>query len=96
MKSHDHRWDELQNRWAKGESLSEDEQHERLALAAVDALAQRELEVFAEMRARGTAPEEPVPYVLIGRALEAINASQRLRLVTTFSEGAPERRHAKR
>jgi len=90
MTSRDHRWDELQTRWAQGERLSAEEEQERLAYAEQDALAGKELELFAELRARGAAPAEPVAPALIGRALEAINGSPRLRLVTTASEGAPE------
>ena len=35
-------WDELQTRWTAGERLSEDEEAQRLALAARDPLARRE------------------------------------------------------
>lgn len=90
MTSRDRRWDELQNRWAQGERLSPEEEQKRLAYAEHDALARKELELFAEMRARATAPADPVAPALIGRALEAINGSPRLRLVTSTSEGAPE------
>jgi ferric-dicitrate binding protein FerR (iron transport regulator) len=90
MTSHDRRWDELQTRWAQGERLSSKEEQERLAHAEHDALARKELELFAELRARGAAPEAPVSPALIARALEAINGSPRLRLVTTSSDRAPE------
>ena len=89
MTSHDRRWDELQSRWARGERLSPEEEQERLAHAERDPLARRELELFAELRARGDAPDVPVPPALIGRALDGLRGS-RLRLVTTTSEGAPK------
>jgi hypothetical protein len=90
MTSRDRRWDELQTRWAQGERLSPEEEQKRLAYAEHDALARKELELFAEMRARGTAPADPVAPALIGRALEAINGSPHLRLVTPTSAGAPQ------
>lgn len=90
MTSHDRRWDELQSRWARGDRLSPEEEEERVARAEHDPLARREFELFTELRARGDAPDAPVPPALIGRALDALRGSPRLRLVTTTSEGAPE------
>ncbi|RYZ07632.1 MAG: hypothetical protein EOO73_11690 [Myxococcales bacterium] len=90
MKSREGRWNELQSRWASGEPLSAEEEQERLAYALHDALARRELEIFEEIRARGAAPETPAPPAVVGRALDAIHGSPRLRLVTTVNESAPE------
>jgi len=90
MTGHDRRWDELQTRWAQGERLSAEDERARLAHAEHDAIARRELELFAEMRARGAAPGDPVAPALIGRALEALNGSPRLRLVTATSERAAQ------
>jgi ferric-dicitrate binding protein FerR (iron transport regulator) len=90
MTSPEHRWNELQSRWARGDTLSAQEEQERLAYAEYDALARKELEVFAALRARAAAPDEPVAQVLIGRALEALKGSPRLRLVTASSSEAPE------
>src|SRR5258708_3800333 len=45
-------WNELQERWTVGERLSEDEEAQRLALAAHDPLARRELELIEELRRR--------------------------------------------
>jgi FecR-like protein len=82
------RWDELQTRWAQGESLSAQEEQERLAYAEHDAVARRELELFAEMRARAATADDPVAPALVARALEALKGSPRLRLVAS-GEGAP-------
>ena len=51
MTSRERRWDELQTRWAKGEMLSAAEEHERLTYSEHDALARKELELFAELLA---------------------------------------------
>jgi hypothetical protein len=42
-------WDELQTRWTAGERLSEDEEAQRLALAARDPMARRELDLIEEL-----------------------------------------------
>jgi hypothetical protein len=75
------RWAALQTRWAAGEALSAAEERERLAFAAYDSLAQRELEVFAALRARAADEGELVCGKLIGRVLEASRVGPRLRLV---------------
>jgi hypothetical protein len=90
MTSPEHRWNQLQTRWAQGEELSAEEEQQRLAFAKQDALARRELELFAALQARAAAPDPPVAPVLIGRALEALKGSPRLRLVTTTNSEAPE------
>jgi hypothetical protein len=90
MTSRERRWDELQTRWAQGESLSAAEEHERLAYAEHDALARKELELFAELRARAAEPDDAAAQSLVGRALDALKAAPRLRLVTTSSDVATE------
>ena len=75
------RWETLQTRWAKGDALSAAEERERLAFAAYDSRARRELEVFAALRARAADDGEPVSGALIDGVLEAIRAGPRLRLV---------------
>jgi hypothetical protein len=89
MTSPAHRWNQLQTRWAQGEKLSAEEEQQRLAYAKHDVLARRELELFAALQARATAPDAPVAQVLIGRALDALKGSPRLRLVTPTSSEAP-------
>ena len=90
MTSADHRWNQLQTRWARGEKLSADDERQRLAYAQHDVLARRELELFAALKARAGAPDDPPPQALIGRALEALKGSPRLRLVTATSSEASE------
>lgn len=90
MTSREHRWDELQTRWAKGERLSPEEEDERLAFAEHDALARSELELFTALRARAEAPEEPVEPALVERALDAVKFAPRLRLVTPSSGDATQ------
>jgi hypothetical protein len=75
------RWETLQTRWARGEALSAAEERERLAFAARDARARRELEVFAALRARAAAEAKPVSGAFIDGVLEAIRVGPRLRLV---------------
>ena len=72
MTSHDRRWDELQTRWAQGETLSPEDEQEPLAHDEHEALARKELALFEELRARGDAHDAPVAPALIGRALDAI------------------------
>jgi hypothetical protein len=91
MKRRERRWNELQTRWVKGDSLSAAEESERLAYAEQDALARRELELFAELRARAAAPDDPVPAQLITRVLEGLKGVPRLRLVTSSVDDATER-----
>ncbi len=50
-------WEALQNRWAAGETLSAEEERERLSYADFDALARRELELLAELSGELSAPE---------------------------------------
>jgi hypothetical protein len=88
MKSRERRWDELQTRWAGGERLSAEEELERLAYAEHDVLARKELEMFAELRARAADADEPVSPLLVGRALDAVKTAPRLRLVTSPVDGA--------
>ena len=88
MTSRDRRWDELQTRWAQGEELSAAEENERLAYADHDALARRELELFAALRARAAEPGDPAAQMLVARALDALKAAPRLRLVTRTSDAA--------
>ena len=90
MTSRERRWDELQNRWAQGETLSAEEEHERLAYPEHDPLAREELELFADLRARAEAPSDAVSPALIGRVLEAIKSTPHLRLVTSASGDATE------
>jgi hypothetical protein len=75
------RWETLQTRWAQGEALSAAEEQERLAFAAHDPRARRELEIFAALRARAAAEAEPASAALIDGVLEAIRVGPRLRLV---------------
>jgi hypothetical protein len=74
-------WEMLQMRWAQGERLSPAEEQQRLAFAAHDVLARRELEMFAALRARVAGEGEPVSEELINGVLEAVAASPKLRLV---------------
>lgn len=76
------RWEELQSRWARGERLSEDEERERLAYAALDPMAHRELELFTELRERGESDGPPVSPALVESVLDAAQGRPRLRLVT--------------
>src|SRR6188474_2156249 len=80
------RWERLQTRWARGDALSAAEERERLAFAAYDPRARRELQVFAALRARATVASEPVSDAFIDGVLEAVRVGPRLRLVG--SEGA--------
>ncbi|HVY25630.1 MAG TPA: FecR domain-containing protein [Polyangiaceae bacterium] len=75
------RWEELQTRWVQGDPLDPAEEQERVAFAAHDALARRELEMFAALRARATADGEPVSEKFISAVLEAVELGPRLRLV---------------
>ena len=75
------RWDELQSRWAQGDQLNEAEERERLAFAAVDAHARRELEAFAALRARAAEEGEPASQAFIDGVLAAVGTAPRLRLV---------------
>jgi hypothetical protein len=84
-------WDELQERWTAGERLSEDEEAQRLALAAHDPLARRELEFIEELR-RGPEAEglDERDRALAERVLVACRkrgSATILRLVA--EEGAP-------
>ncbi|MDF3064972.1 MAG: hypothetical protein K0R38_573 [Polyangiaceae bacterium] len=90
MTSRDRRWNDLQTRWAGGERLTPEEEQARLAQGEYDPVARKELELFAELRARGAAPEDAVSPTLVNRTLETLRGSPRLRLVTTTSEGAPD------
>jgi hypothetical protein len=90
MTARERRWDELQTRWARGETLSAAEEHERLAYAEQDPLAQRELELFAALRARAAEPGDPAAQMLVARALDALKTAPRLRLVTTTGDAATE------
>ena len=74
------RWDDLQTRWAAGETLGPDEERERLERAATDPLAERELALFAELRARGEGAEE-LPRGLVERVLAAVSSRPRLHLL---------------
>lgn len=76
------RWEELQQRWAQGESLSPAEEQERLDYAAHDPRARRELEAFAALRAYAKAEGEPLSAALIDGVLEAVADGARLRAVT--------------
>jgi len=100
MTSRERRWDELQARWSQGETLSQEEERERLAYAEQDAVARKELELFAQLRARAAEPPEPVNASLVSSALEAVKGVPRLRLVTTTEGGgappvAPSSRRAR-
>jgi hypothetical protein len=90
MTARERRWDELQTRWARGETLSAAEEHERLAYAEHDSLARRELELFAALRTRAAEPGDPAAQALVGRVLDALKAAPRLRLVTATSDSATQ------
>jgi hypothetical protein len=75
------RWNELQNRWVAGEALTAQEQLERAELAATDALARRELEIFAELRGRVEAHGAETPRELVDGVLDAVHGRPRLRVV---------------
>jgi hypothetical protein len=82
MTRNERRWDELQTRWAAGESLEVDENRERLELAADNPLASRELEMLGELRDRVSASEgQPTNLSLYDGVLETVGA-KRLRLVS--------------
>jgi hypothetical protein len=89
MTSRERRWNDLQTRWAKGETLSAEEEHERLAYAQHDLLASRELELFAALRARGESPGQPVEPRLIARVLESLKSPPHLRLVNASGDDTP-------
>lgn len=80
------RWEELQARWAQGEPLTPAEESERLSLAEGDALAKKELDIFAALRARADSDGDPVADALIDRVLEQVGATPPLRLVVTGAE----------
>lgn len=88
MTTPERRWNRLQTRWAQGDRLSAEEEAERLAYARYDLLAQKELELFAALRARAAAPNDTVAAALVEHALEALKRSPRLRLVTANDSGA--------
>ncbi len=73
-------WEALQNRWARGDALSAQEESARRERARIDRTAQREQQLFEELRARLDCPEEPGAAALAERALAAARGS-RLRLV---------------
>jgi hypothetical protein len=83
MSRRSRRWEQLQARWARGERLSADEERERLAFAAFDPAARRELELLAELRERAAREGEAVSPTLIESVLEAVQGRPRLRLVTS-------------
>jgi len=56
-------FDALQGRWVSGDALSADEDAARVAYAAVDPLAARELALFAELGGRLSAPDDEAPNV---------------------------------
>jgi hypothetical protein len=90
------RWEALQTRWAAGETLSPDEERERLADASGDPLAERELALFAELRARGDGTRELSGGVL-ERVLESVGARPRLHLLAPGEQPlAPVRRAPQR
>ncbi|HEX6277995.1 MAG TPA: FecR domain-containing protein, partial [Polyangiaceae bacterium] len=74
------RWEALQSRWAAGETLGADEERERVAGAAGDPLAERELALFAELRARSEGTRELSPGV-VERVLESAGTRPRLHLL---------------
>ena len=96
------RWEELQERWAQGEPLSPAEERERLSLAEGDALAKKELDIFAALRARAAGEGEQLADAVIDRVLEQVGAAPPLRLVTSVAEAArsqpaaPRRREMRR
>jgi len=69
----DRRWDELQTRWAAGETLAPEQEAERLAHAGANALAGRELELFGELKV-ALSPAEVLapPAGLVSRVLERL------------------------
>lgn len=86
MSSRLRRWEQLQARWARGERLSEDEERARLDYAGLDAMAHRELELFAELRERAKSDGDPVPPALIEGVLDAVQGRPRLRLITSAEQ----------
>jgi len=61
-------FDSLQNRIARGEELSAEEERLRLAAGETDPLARRELELFAELRGRLDEPDGALPNVALALA----------------------------
>lgn len=88
MSSRRRRWEQLQSRWASGERLSADEERERLDYAALDPAAQRELELFAELRNRAAREGDTVSLALTDSVLDAVQERPRLRLVSSTQQGA--------
>jgi ferric-dicitrate binding protein FerR (iron transport regulator) len=74
------RFEALQSRWAAGETLDATEERERVESAVGDALAERELALFAALRERGQGAEE-LPKGFVERVLEAIGSRPRLHLL---------------
>src|SRR5688572_28898580 len=74
------RWNELQARFAAGEPLSADEERERREGAAGDPLAERELALFDDARARGQGVDD-LPRGLVDSVLAAVGARPRLLLL---------------
>lgn len=84
------RWNELQDRWASGETLSPEEECERLDLAAGDPLARRELELFAELRERVDRDDHPLSREIFENVLAAVRRRPKLRVIDRDgSEPAP-------
>jgi hypothetical protein len=74
-------WNELQTRWASGETLSPAEEQRRVREAAEDPLRARELAFFAELSTRAAAPATP-PHELVANVLSESSARAHLRVVT--------------
>ena len=82
------RWNELQNRWAGGETLTAEEERERSELGAADPLARRELEIFAELRGHVEGPGARTPRELVDSVLDAVYGRPRLRVVAADADRA--------
>jgi hypothetical protein len=81
-------WESLQNRWASGEPLSEVEERARREYASEDAVARRELELFAELGQQLERDVEAAPAPFVQRTLAALRGS-RLRLVAADEAPVP-------
>jgi hypothetical protein len=83
MTRNERRWNELQARWAAGDTLEPDEERARLELARESPLAERELEMMSELRDRGSAAHDETAHTsLYDGVLETVGAKTRLRLVS--------------
>jgi hypothetical protein len=87
MTRNERKWDELQTRWAAGETLAVDEECERLELARDNPLASRELAMLSELRDRASQGGANADPSLYDGVLESV-AAKRLRLVSQLEAAA--------